>query len=365
MKKLKFIKDEGSLFYKELNEQIEHYFTRNGIKKTGNSKMFFKIFFYFGLDVLFYSLMITSHSVFTFYLFYLLMGLCVLLTAFNISHDAAHGVAVKSKFWNGVLFSLSFNLQGNNAYIWGKNHNESHHLYTNIEGSDIDVLNNPLFRMTESQPLEWYHRYQFIYAPILYLFYSLNWFFFREALMLFNFSSRTIKVKIPKSEVVKLILYKSLYIGYMIVLPIYVLHFDWSIVLLAFMLNHFLISLLFVGVLGVAHLSDYVVHPIPNANNSLSISWPKLQLLTSIDYHPESKFLNFVLGGFNAHAVHHLLPNVCHVHYLNIMPIFKALVQKHQLTYMEMSYGESLASHFRFLKMMGKNEHLIVTQYER
>ncbi|RQO79342.1 hypothetical protein DBR40_02990 [Pedobacter sp. KBW01] len=365
MNKLRFIKDEGSAFYKELNEQIEQYFTENGLQKTGNAKMFFKIFLYLGLDILFYVLMITSHSVLAFYVFYLLMGLSFLLTAFNVSHDAVHGVAVKSKFWNRLLFSLSFNLLGNNAYVWGKNHNESHHLYTNVEGSDIDVLNNPLFRMTESQPLKWYHRYQFLYAPFLYLFYSLNWFFLRETLMLFNLSSRTIKIKIPKSEVIKLVLYKLLYVGYMIVLPVSLLPFGWPTVLLAFLLNHFIVSILLVAVLGVAHLSDYVSHPVPDAQNKLSMSWPMLQLLTSVDYHAESKFLNWTLGGFNAHAVHHLLPNVCHVYYPKIIPIFKALVKNHKLTYMEMSYGESLASHFRFLKVMGKNEHLIPTQYER
>lgn len=182
--------------------------------------------------------------------------------------------------------------------------------------------------------------------------------------MLFNFSSRTIKIEIPKSEAVKLVLYKLLYIGYMIVLPIYILPFDWSTILMAFVLNHFIISLLFVSVLGVAHLSDYVAHPLPDDEHKLNMSWPKLQLLTSIDYHAESKFLNWTLGGFNAHAVHHLLPNVCHVHYLKIIPIFKTLIKKHNLTYMEMSYGESLASHFRFLKMMGKSEQLIISRYE-
>jgi len=158
MKKLKFTKDEGTDFYRELNERVEKYFREKGFPKSGNGTMLFKIFLYFSLDILFYILMITSTSTIAFFIFYLLMGLSVLLTAFNISHDAAHGVAVKSKFWNKFLFSLSFNLQGNNAYVWGKNHNESHHLYTNVEGSDIDVLNNPLFRMTESQPLKWFHQ---------------------------------------------------------------------------------------------------------------------------------------------------------------------------------------------------------------
>jgi len=353
MNRLKFAKDEGSHFYKELNERIEQYFSEKGISRTGNKTMIFKIILYFSLDILFYSLMITSTTATGFYTCYLLMGLSVLLTAFNISHDAAHGVAVKSKFWNKLLFSISFNLQGNNAYVWGKNHNESHHLYTNIEGSDIDVLNNPLFRMTESQELKWFHRYQFIYAPFLYLLYSINWFFFRETLMLFNYSSRTIKIEIPKDEVVKLVIYKLLYIGYMIVIPVYLLPFGWQTVMLAFLLNHFMISILFVGVLGVSHLSDFVAHPVPDQQYRLNMSWPKLQMCTSVDYNPDSIFFNWTLGGFNAHALHHLLPNICHVHYLEILPIFRELAQKHGLNYMEMSYGKSLASHFRFLKKMG------------
>lgn len=356
MNKLKFSKDEGSEFYKELNERIELHFAEKGILKTGNKTMVFKIILYFSLDILFYWLMITSTSAIGFYVFYLLMGLSVLMTAFNISHDAAHGVAVKSKFWNKLLFSLSFNLQGNNAYVWGKNHNESHHLYTNIEGSDIDVLNNPLFRMTESQELKWFHRYQFIYAPFLYLLYSINWFFFRESLMLFNFSSRTIKIQIPKIEVLKLVIYKLLYIGYMIALPIYILPFGWQTVLLAFLFNHFLVSIIFVGVLGVSHLSDFVEHPIPDKDNKLNMSWPKLQMCTSVDYNANSTFFNWTLGGFNAHALHHLLPNICHVHYIEILPIFRELAQKHGLNYMEMPYSESLASHFRFLKGMGRQQ---------
>jgi linoleoyl-CoA desaturase len=365
MKKLKFTPDEGTAFYKELQELVNHYFVINRLEKSGNQKMIFKIFFYLGLDLLFYVLMITSTSIIAFYTFYVLLGIAVLLTAFNISHDAAHGVAVKNKFWNQFLFSLSFNLLGNNAYVWGKNHVESHHLYTNVEGSDIDVLNNPLVRMTENQPLRWFHRYQRTYVPILYLFYTINWFFLRETLMLFSFSSRTIKINIPRNEVLKLIVYKLFYIGYMLVIPIYVLPFGWEMIGTAFIISHFVISIFFVSVLTVAHLSDFVEHPIPNSQNRLGMSWPKLQLVTSVDYHAESGLLNFVLGGFNAHAVHHLLPNICHVHYPRIVPIFKLLAKKHGLNYMEMSYFESLKAHFRFLKLMGTQKSFKTVRYER
>ena len=358
MRKLRFAKDEGTHFYKELNERIDEYFRAENLARTGNGWMYFKIFFYFGCNILLYTLMMSSGSLPMFYFSYLLMGVSILLTAFNISHDAAHGVAVKSKLWNKVLFQLSFNLQGNNAYVWGRNHNESHHLYTNIEGSDIDVLHNPLFRMTESQPLKWFHRFQWIYAPVLYLLYSLNWFLFRETLMLFRYSSRTISVTIPPTEALKLVLYKLVYVGYMIIVPAVFLPFGWGPVLIAFLLNHFLISLIFVGVLGVSHLSDYVAHPKPDANGRLNMSWPKLQMCTSVDYNPESVFFNWTLGGFNAHALHHLLPNICHVHYLKILPIFREVAAKHGIVYMEMSYGASLASHFRFLKAIGSQQEI-------
>jgi linoleoyl-CoA desaturase len=365
MKKLKFAKDEGTVFYKELNEQIDGYFSQQKLQKSGNKTMLFKIFLYFSLDIFFYALMVTSTSSAAFFTFYTLMGISVLLTAFNISHDAAHGVAVKSKFWNKLLFQLSFNLQGNNAYVWGKNHTESHHLYTNIEGSDIDVLDNPLIRMTGHQKLRKYHRYQHVYAPFLYLLYSINWFFFRDLLMLFQASSRTISITIPPIEAVKLVVFKLLYIGYMIALPIYLLPFHWSTIVLAFVINHFVVSIIFTAVLGVAHLSDYVEHPSSDDNGYLNMSWAKLQLLTSVDYNADSRFLNWTLGGFNAHALHHLLPNVCHIHYLNLLPIFRQLVEKHGLVYMEMPYPKSLASHFRFLKEMGTREHFKAIPYER
>lgn len=142
----------------------------------------------------------------------------------------------------------------------------------------------------------------------------------------------------------------------MIALPIWVLSFGWQTVLLAFLLNHFMVSILFVAVLGVSHLSDFVEHPVPDKDNRLNMSWPKLQMCTSVDYNADSTFFNWTLGGFNAHALHHLLPNICHVHYLDILPIFREVAQKHGIIYMEMPYGRSLAAHFRFLKLMGSQK---------
>jgi linoleoyl-CoA desaturase len=353
MQKIKFSQDEGTEFYRALIFRINEYFESNNLSYYGDHTMYLKIGMYFGLVALFYLLMITSVGLVGFYCCYLLLSLFILLTAFNVSHDAAHGVAVKNKKINDFLFQLSFNLQGNNAYVWKKYHTESHHLYTNIEGSDIDVLNNPLIRMTDTQPLKAYHRYQHIYGPFLYLLYSLNWFLIRETLMAFGYSSRTIHIKLPRAEVVKLVCFKLLYIGLMILLPVWLLPFEWYHILYAFLLNHIMVSVIFTAVLGVSHLSDKVIHPLPDARGKLAMSWPKLQMVTSVDYNAASMFCNWTLGGFNAHALHHLLPNICHVHYVKIVPIFRQTAKEFGIEYMEMPYHKALMAHFRFLKKMG------------
>jgi linoleoyl-CoA desaturase len=107
-----------------------------------------------------------------------------------------------------------------------------------------------------------------------------------------------------------------------------------------------------------------VAHPLPDEDNRLDMSWPKLQMCTSVDYNADSVFFNWTLGGFNAHALHHLLPNVSHVHYLDILPIFRELAKKHGLTYIEMPYGKTLVAHFRFLKTIGSQPTVQTVPFE-
>jgi len=353
MEKLQFGKDQGTEFYHVLNRRIRQMLADKKKTRYANGLMIFKTILYFTLVIVFYAGIYFTGSLTLFYAFYLLAGISVLLLAFNVSHDAAHDVITRNKKLNNLLFALSFNLQGNNAYTWKRFHIESHHLYTNVHGSDIDVLMNPVFRMTRHQPLKWYHRYQYLYGPFLYLLYSLNWTLIRETLMIFGVSSRTIHFKLPATEIVKLVFLKLFYLGYMIVAPALILPFGWFPVLLAFMLNHFIVSIIFTAVLGVSHLSDIVEHPDPDPSNKLTESWAMLQMKTSVDYNVDSKFLNWVLGGFNAHTLHHLFPNICHVHYLDMVKILRDTSEEFGITYNETSYWNALRSHFRFLKKMG------------
>ena len=77
MQKLHFKKDEGSAFYKELKEQLDLYFTGNKIAREGSHIMRFKIFLYFGLNILFYILLLNTSTIAQFYTCYLLLGFFV------------------------------------------------------------------------------------------------------------------------------------------------------------------------------------------------------------------------------------------------------------------------------------------------
>ena len=182
--------------------------------------------------------------------------------------------------------------------------------------------------------------------------------------MLFKYTSRTIKIQIPKTEIIKLIVCKLVYLTYMIIIPVLFLPFGFGHVFIVFILNHFMVSIIFTSVLGVSHLSDYVEHPIPNKEGKIAMSWPKLQMVTSVDYNAGSTFLNWTLGGFNAHALHHLLPNISHVHYLKLLPIFKEVAAKYKMNYMDMPYKEALNSYYRFLFKMGQAENPNIRVYE-
>lgn len=353
MKSRKYIIDNGTDFYAELRDRADRYFKANNIARYGNSTMQLKIVGFFLFLFFSYGLMLTSKTVLFFSLTYLLFGASVLLLFFNIAHDAAHGVAVRNKKVNKVLFLVSFQLLGQNPFLWGKNHTESHHMYPNVEESDVDVLNVFGMRVTESVDLKWYHRYQFIYVPFYYMFYSINWLFFRNILSLFNYTARTISTKMTVKETAWLLVFKAGFFFYMLILPILVLPFDWYVVLLVFLGCQIVVSLAVLSVLIISHLSDYVEHPVPDETNTLNTSWAKMQLTTCVDYGVNNRFFRWTLGGFNTHTIHHLFPDVCHVHHHALIPIVRELSEKHGIDYMEISYPEAVRSHFRFLRKMG------------
>lgn len=349
---MKFTSDAGDEFYKEFVIEVNRYFSETGKEKTGGGPLLLKFSSLFGISLFSYFAMLNTHHIYVFILLYCFAGMFLLFAAFNLSHDAVHGVAVKSKTWNKILFEASFGLLGYSPFIYKMIHNHSHHQFSNIQGVDYDIIDIFIFRMNANQPLKKVHQYQWMYAPLFYLLYTLYWLFMSDLMVALNLSKK--KIELPFLEIIKLVLFKTINLTLFVFIPLLALPFSWPYILLAFLLYHFLMSLTVVTLLGLIHLSDYVIHPLPGNGDKMNLSWASLQMKASLDYSNSNTLFTKWVGGFNAHLVHHLVPHVSHIHFEHIIPILKKSANKHGLHYIQISFVELLRSHFRHLKLMGK-----------
>jgi linoleoyl-CoA desaturase len=83
-------------------------------------------------------------------------------------------------------------------------------------------------------------------------------------------------------------------------------------------------------------------------------SWTAHQVETTVDYAPHNRLLCWFVGGLNFQIEHHLLPQICHVHYAALSPIVAETCQQFGLQYkVNQTFLAALMSHFRWLRRMG------------
>ena len=70
-------------------------------------------------------------------------------------------------------------------------------------------------------------------------------------------------------------------------------------------------SLAFTLPLVSTHIAEEIAFPEADGAGYVEGCWATHQLATSMDYSPESRLANWVLGAVNTHAAHHLFPDVC------------------------------------------------------
>ena len=358
MEKIKFQAGSSSLFFRSLDKEVDEMIATKDLLKKARKLLYIKTAFYTIVFAGAYSaLYVIDHSSFISLAFnYVLIGLTGILLAFNVSHDACHGSFSKNKRINYWVYHLTFNLQGTNAYLWQLRHNASHHVFPNVDGCDADIDDNPFLRLSPQHPLKSYQRYQHFYAIFVYCIYSLHWFLVKDLFYLFKKKVANLQHKKHSTkEFILLFFWKIVYIVFTVVIPI--LHgYAPGHVLLAFTLMHVCLSLFFIHVLIATHLCMETQFPQTDKNGNLPGDYYTHQLSTSLDYSPTSKFYNWFLGGFNAHAAHHLYPKLPHTTYPEISVLIKKKAYESNIRYNELSLLKSICSHYRFLKAMGNSQ---------
>jgi linoleoyl-CoA desaturase len=353
MNKRKFKNIEAErVFYNTLRKRV-HSALEGVDFRTGKIHFWLKGLFWLVISYsAYYCLFITSNHM-TFWSCFLVFQLAGLLVGFSFGHDASHHTAMKSKKANQTLHFFSFLAIGIDPLLWGLRHLRSHHLYANIEGSDIDIDKNPFLRLAPSHPWKPKHRYQHYYAPLVYMLALLHSVFKKDWMYLFSADYEWMKKGVNKTQlIIRFLLFKVMYFSLVLIIPMIFTNVSVLFVVMTYLTTSAFTSLVFVIMLVGTHFF-YESTYYESESHELESSWAVHQLRTSCDWNPQSKLARYISGGSNCHAAHHLFPNICHTHYDKINDIIDQTTQEFGFPYHTKSLTKMMISHFKHLKRMG------------
>lgn len=362
MEKLQFTKTpDSNSFFLEAKHRVYAQLGKTSSELGPNSLFWLKALFWcsfcWGSYVLILSGNISGWLIVPFALIFKLSGL---LFGFSIGHDAAHRLLSAKSAINRVLHFISFITVGVDPTLWGLRHIRSHHIYPNVEGSDIDIDKNPLLRLSPHHPWKPKHRWQHIYAPFAYAVALHHSVFWGDWIYLLSEEYKWMRKGVSKIDLwTSFIAFKITHFFMLLVFPYLVLGYPFALIFFFYLAVGAVSSSVFIVMLVGTHFFLEASYPSPNEEGKLETNWAVHNLLTSCDWNPNNGLARFISGGANCHAAHHLFPNICHIHYGEINGIIEDLTRKHSVTYHKKTLWEMLTSHYQHLKSMGQKPKAI------
>jgi len=357
MKTLKFITKDRNLFTVTLKKNVNDYFKEKGISTKGNFKMVVKSVAMVAMYVVPFIVMLTVPlSNWTIFPLSVLMGVGMACVGMGVMHDAAHGSFSKRLWLNNLFGSFMYGI-GGNAFNWKIQHNILHHTYTNIGGFDEDINPKGVLRLSKKTTLKRAHRFQHIYAFFLYCLMTLarivNEF---GQLIRYNKAGFTkLQGSTSKKEMIKLISGKIIYLFIILGLPLLFSYYSWWLIILGFLIMHFVAGIFMTTVFQMAHLVEEAEQPLPNEEGIINNEWTIHELETTANFARKSRIFGWMIGGLNYQIEHHLFPNICHVHYRAISPIVEKTAKEFGLRYNENgTFFNAIGSHIRMLRALGR-----------
>ena len=333
----------------ELRKKILILFKKEKITKFADKKVFLKALIFFSTFLLMYILILKFDGLLILMTAYSLLGLSTILLSINIGHEAIHNCLSDNKRLNNIG-NLTFYLAGVNPLIWKVKHLNSHHKHTNIPDLDTDFQQSKIVRLDYNYPKSKFHSRQNYYIPLLYLLYTFHWTFikdFSEYRLLYGHSKFNLKLK----SIFFLILTKIFYLLIIVIIP-FIVHDYNTNVIWGFTFSYLFSGAFFGLFLIPIHINDYAT--IHSNNLPGKIGFIE-QLEATPNFSTSNKLLNFLLGGFNHHACHHLFPSISHTHYPKITPIIYEMSTENNFTFHNLTFFQLIKSHYRHLKSLAKS----------
>ncbi|HLP56163.1 MAG TPA: fatty acid desaturase [Fluviicola sp.] len=357
MQDLPLYKSDEQRFYATLTERVNAYFTDKGISKYATTAWYVRA-------VLMVSLFCATVVAIYLQWFnnYVNLALCFLAgllmagIGLAISHQASHNT-ISEKQWVNRLWSLSFNLVGVSDYIWHIKHDVFHHAYTNIYAYDEALKEGDILRFSTDAPLKKMHRFQHVYAVLIYGVFTIFWIFILDFEKLFRYRRNGIGKERHHSLAEHLIFWttKIYYVAVFVYLPL-VIGYEWWQVLIGHLVMHAVAGTIVTHALQVEHLNEKTIMIPYQPKEKQEMSWAENQLVGTANFAIKNPLLNWYIAGVNLQIEHHLFQYINAAHYENLAPIVRQTAEEFNYPYVEFSgIGEAVRSHYRFLKRLGRN----------
>jgi linoleoyl-CoA desaturase len=354
--RIKFEERRQGAFFAEVKEAANAYFAATGHSRFATARVWWKAGFYAALVAAGYAAIIGGFgdSIWALAVGYAVFGLASLALAFNLAHDASHFVLSRRRWVNRAVHELVFALMGVSGYLWQMRHVGSHHVFPNVPGCDADIDDNGIVRLAPHAAWKPWHRFQHLYAPLLYPLATLHTMFVQDFVYLFKRKlANMVDIRHSPAQIAIFFAGKIFHFGFVLAIPLAFSERSAGEIVACYFLMSALVSMAFVYVVIGTHIADEASFPEVGRDGRIAKSWAQHAVEASIDWVPNSRFAAFLLGGFNSHVTHHLFPTVSAAHYLALTPIVQAAARKHGLKYTETTFPGVIRAHFRMLRRMG------------
>ena len=352
--RVRFSRDDG--FHADLKRRVGAYFDATGRARSGGAAMYAKTGVILAWFAASYGLLLAFGGASAWLAAALTVSLALATAGigFSVMHDANHGATSRSRRVNRA-WGLTLDLVGASSYLWRFKHNVQHHTYANVDGMDADIDAAPFLRLAGSQPLRGFHRWQHVYAWLLYGVLAVKWWFVDDVADVVRGRIGLSRFPRPRgSELAAYVAGKAVFVGWTLVIPALVFRSLW--VGPAFLLGAFLLGVVLSTVFQLAHtVPDTTFHAAVPGEQRMPTGFAEHQVRATVDFAPSNRLLGWYVGGLNFQIEHHLFPDVCHVHYPALAGIVETTCREagipHRTT---ATLRAAIADHYRFLRALGR-----------
>lgn len=347
----------ATAFHQEVKARVADYFATTGRRPRDLPRMYLKTTLIFAWFVVsYYSLVFAAEGWWQVAGAGLSLGLAVGAIGFNVQHDGAHGGYSGSKLV-GRAMAFALDVIGGSSYFWRWKHNVLHHTYPNIAGPDDDIDVGVLARLAPQQPRYGLHRFQHLYMWPLYGLVTVKWQIVDDFKDLIKGKVGTRVVPRPKGGELGLFVAGKL-MFFTLAFGIPLLEHPWWAVLAGYAGISFMMGIILGIVFQMAHCVEEADFPAPSPDTlRMAAEWAVHQVHTTVDFARHNRLLTVYLGGLNYQIEHHLFPQICHLHYPKLAPIVEDVCRRFGVRYRaHPSLWAALASHYRWLRVMGRPE---------